>query len=796
VGQDRDGVVALDLEEPDLMLEADSTRRDYPRWFRDTAGLLWVLAAGLAVFFVALRHGTSLGPYDLLSKYGLSQRPGVVVQNIQAADPISEMIPWLNLSWIQVHQGHLPLWNSYNALGLPLAFNWQSAVFSVPTLISYAAPLHLAYTVQTVLTVFIAGTGVYVFGRVLGLGVIASTFAAVAFELGGAFFTLTGWPLTSVASWGGWLLAGIVLVVKGKHRLRYVAFLAFLVACIVYAGQPDVLTVFAAALLGFVVVLLFFRTGSGPILRPILDMAIAVVGGLALAAPLMLPGLPLLNGSVRGQRAPYQALPARDLAHFLTSSFDGRPIQGQAWPGVGYLNSGLYIGAIALVLAVLAVARRRRQPEVRAVIVMTVAAGVVAFLPPVASLLGALPALKHVAWNYSLFPLGLGLAILSGIGLDVLIRSYRERGVRYLVGGGFIVTAVVIIVLWAFSGGTLTPRESTARSASLIWPAVESALGLVLIGVLAWVAKKQSGTIEVRTWPRVGWWVGVALLASETAFLVASGASWWSSTAQPFVPTPAVASLQRAVGSAIVGFGTNSCFVTPTVGILQESNIAFKVHEFDAYDPTTPYSYFSSWFATTGESAGAYVPPSAFCPAVNTSSAARLYGVGFVLEPHGATGPAGAVFVRDIGNEKLFKIQGASVATLVDLSSSGGLPPANAPGRHVRVTHPDPATWKLTTTSPQPQVLRLRLTNVPGWHGAIDGHPLDLQPFNQVMLQARIPPGRHVISLNYWPTSFTVGIVIALCSMLGFLVAGAASFALRRRPSPVAPTSSEPVPGS
>jgi len=34
---------------------------------------------------------------------------------------------------------------------------------------------------------------------------------------------------------------------------------------------------------------------------------------------------------------------------------------------------------------------------------------------------------------------------------------------------------------------------------------------------------------------------------------------------------------------------------------------------------------------------------------------------------------------------------------------------------------------------------------------SIDGHPLRLLPYAGVMLQARVPPGRHTIVLTYWP---------------------------------------------
>ena len=118
----------------------------------------------------ALAHGTSLGPYDILQNSGLNRVPNVKVHNPTLQDQIRLFIPWTSLVWTQVHQGHLPLWNPYSAVGMPLAFNWESAPLSLPVLIGYLFPVRLAYTAQLVVTVVIAGTGVYVLGRVLRLG--------------------------------------------------------------------------------------------------------------------------------------------------------------------------------------------------------------------------------------------------------------------------------------------------------------------------------------------------------------------------------------------------------------------------------------------------------------------------------------------------------------------------------------------------------------------------------------------------------------------------------------------------
>ena len=59
------------------------------------------------------------------------------------------------LAWTQVHHGHLPLWNNYEALGMPLAFNWGSGAFSLPALVSYLTPLRVVYWVQILVSLVV-----------------------------------------------------------------------------------------------------------------------------------------------------------------------------------------------------------------------------------------------------------------------------------------------------------------------------------------------------------------------------------------------------------------------------------------------------------------------------------------------------------------------------------------------------------------------------------------------------------------------------------------------------------------
>jgi len=757
----------------------------------DLVGIAWLVAAAIAVMAPALAHGASLGPFDILSRQGLSKQPGVVVHNPQTADLITEMIPWTAQAWTQVHHGHLPLWNPYSALGMPLAFNWQSATFSLPTLVGYLVPLRLAFTVQVWTTIVIAGTGVYVLGRSLRLGLLGAVMAGTVYELSGPFFGWLGWPVASVMSWAGWLFAAAVLVVRGHRRARTVTFFAVVLALTIYAGQPDALVVMALGLGVFVAVLLALRTpafgGSGPVLRPAVDLVLATAVGAALGAPLLLPGLQVTAAGIRTAKGGTPTLPLHDIGSVVFQGFDGLPVAGSHWFGhlsgnASYLESATYVGVIAVVLAATALAMRRRHPEVVALGAVTAVMIVLMFSPPLVGALG------KVRWHRSTILFAFAVAVLAGVGADAVVRSWRDVRVRRWLGGGFALAAVVLAMVWALGRGHLPPADAAVRAGSFVWPGVQTAAGLGVAGTLVVAGRRRRPAPRPARRRRfalgTGTGVVAVLLACETAFLVTAGAPLWSSSPSFLAPTPAEVALKQAVGSAVVGFGARSCSVPGDLGIVQDVNVAFAVQELDVYDPVAPRALFRSWQAATGQPGGLGNPISVFCPAVTSAAVARRYGVGFVLEPAGARGPGGGVFDRRVGDESLYRIPGAAAATLTPVS--GGSSPASGydDGTPVTVGHPGPASWRVVVDADTPQTLRLHLTGVPGWHGTIDGRPLPLHTLAGAMLQARVPAGRHIVELHYWPRAFSVGIGLALVAALG--LAGALVVS-RRRPAGAGP---------
>ena len=441
------------------------------------------MVAAVVVLLPALSHGVALGTLQLSVDLWVDLPNRCGVHDALQSDQITQMIPWSTVAWTQVHHGQLPLWNPFSALGMPLAFNWQSATFAVPSLVGYLFPLRLAYTVQVLTTMIIAGTGAYVLGRVLRMGTLACAFVGVAFELSGPFFAWTGWPIAGTWSWLGWIIAALVTVLRGGRRARNVAALALAVSLACYAGQPDTLVLVGLSSLVFVIAAQAARWArlgrDGFTLQPTIDVLLGAAAGLALAAPLLLPGTQLINRSVRSQGAnafhANAALPVRDLINLFVG-FDGLPFA---------LFSA--VGSIVVVLAILAVVHDRHRGAVIGLVAVGVVAALLTTAPPVIALVTKLPVLHSIRWTRSLTALVFVVVVLAGFGLDRLIRGIDRRSEQWLLFGLSLAAAAALLVL-AFVApdiGVLpaalqSPLPSDFRSMAFIGEGVEAAIAVAV----------------------------------------------------------------------------------------------------------------------------------------------------------------------------------------------------------------------------------------------------------------------------------------------------------------------------
>ena len=754
------------------------------RWATPVA-VAWLVAVAALYLAPALARGWQLGPFDMLGAWGLGSVPGASPHNVVDSDQIAQMMPWTAVVWHQVHAGHLPLWNPYNGLGLPLAFNFQSAPFGLPALVGYLVPVRFAYTAAVVVKLLVGGTGLLFLCRVLGLSNLAGAFAGTVFETSGAFTAWLGWPQTGVLCWLGWVLGAGLLVIGRRRPVRDVVLLAVLVSVAAYGGHPESFAILLLVLFVFAAVVV--ATGlASPAWRPRAllagrDLGLAVFAGLALSAPLLLPGAQLVSRTARLSASGYRALPPTGIVDTLFAGFHGLPVSGRVYFGpANYYDMAAYVGVAAACLAILGLLAAWRDVRVSALAAVAVTTLAVVYFQPVATLVDNVPVATGLLWHRALVPFDMAIAALGGVGLDTIRRRGLEPAVLRRLGSLTGLAGACLLAVWIAHGHHHLPsREAAEQAKTFIWPAVEVGVAIAATVGLALVARRGSLHRARRNEGQMAREaVCLAFLAVAVLFgvWVAPARALWSSGSHWFAATPAEKTLEQIVGPRRVGFGSCPTLTQlPSLGILPDANSAYGVSELSVYDTIVPSSYFRSWAGVTGQVATG-TTQGFFCPSITTAALARQYGVSYVLEPQGAPGPTGTSRVATIGGEGLFAVPGGGVLSL----TPAGAPADGVDSQALNSLGANPSDMHVGLDAGGPSVLYLHITNLPGWTATLDGKPLGLHSWATAMLQAQIPPGRHVLVVRYRPAAFEAGLIVAGLAVLGLTAAVTAPL-LRRR---------------
>jgi hypothetical protein len=383
--------------------------------------------------------------------------------------------------------GHLPLWNPYLFMGVPLLANIQSQAFyplnlplywlSVPKMLSLSITIHL----------FLAAAFTYGFARrVLALAPLAALVSAITLAFGGFLGAQAGHPnQLSVMAWLP-LLLWLFFLAFTQRRLGY-AFLGSLVVAIQFlAGHTQSSYINLAAVGGYCLYLPFVHLGrssaQGSLRRQLATglgrslglFALIVILGAAIAAVQLLPTLELSRLSIRGAGLPY-----REAVSF---SLDPTMLHRALLPNLGdgpFTEYVAYVGILPLLLTFLAIWRRRHDGQARFFIALALtglflAIGV--YNPIYYALYRLVPGfgLFRVPARW-LYLYTVGMAFLAGFGFQELASLSRKLGrpdKRCLAAGASL--GLVVLVLSAL--------KPPAPALAVYW-AAWSALG----GALLWL---------------------------------------------------------------------------------------------------------------------------------------------------------------------------------------------------------------------------------------------------------------------------------------------------------------------
>jgi hypothetical protein len=792
------------------------------------AALLYAVLS-LALYAPALLPGMTLSASDYLYTAApwSAERPADVKpfgSNFELVDSVVQFQPYLRYSRERLPDA--PLWNPYIGVGRPFVANAQSAVLSPFSIPSYVLGFWWSLGLAAALKVFVAAFGTYLLGRALGMRFGGALLAGLVYAFSLFFVVWVSWPHASVWAFLPWLLllADRLLRRPGPGPA---AGLAVVVALQFFGGHPESnFHVLGVTVLFFAFRLVVLRREGEPVTAAPATawFAGALAGGTALAAITLLGFLELLSETNDVDvRADYWRLkmPREYLLGFALPDYWGR---GTEVP-IGAFAQGraLYVGALPLLLAGVALVARRSLMRAGVAVLGAVMLAVVVGVPPLGDLIGQVPVVRTGNHIRLVIVVVLCLALLAGWGLDDLSsRRLPARGVVLGLAGALLVLPVLVLAArgqltaaglgrslkaaWDLDGPLATPPDDATRRvihmASLVaW--------LILMGAAA-------ALVAARLRSRVPVTAFVALAVALTAVdLFRAGMGQTPAidadhADQP--PTPALRFLQAQRLDRFVGLERplGPSPITP--------NIAMRDHLYDArsYDVPVEQRYDRLWRRAikNGGSTGFPTASAVLTPA--SLPALRLLSVTHVLQDPGdrpVTRPRLRIVydrpdARIYANPRALPRAGVVAAqqtvasddaeldavlargfdgrrTLVTqdpLPGLAGAPGAGAAGRAAIVRY-DPEHVVIDATARRPSALVLTDLHYPGWKATVDGKPADLHRVDWLLRATPLPPGRHRVELRYEPASWRVGWIISLIGLLALAATLALALRARRRPA-------------
>ncbi|HEX9092359.1 MAG TPA: hypothetical protein VF902_00100 [Coriobacteriia bacterium] len=456
-------------------LGAIASRHEY---VTATCGYALILVLFLAPFFfqgrifAAADFHINFAPWD--NNLSATAAP---VNLIRSDDGVSEY-PRKVKFYAAVQQDGIPFWDSYKLAGYPFYEGISQTMVFTPLFIWLTVIPPAIFTgLYAFARLLLAGIATYVFCRTLKISPAGAFLAGLVFMLSGP---LVVW-LTSVLVDFAFAFPALLACVEGfltDGRKRWLIAVPPIVAWVIMLGYPPGLVHVALVVAAYAAARMWQTRGEGE--RRVWVKLAFLLGAVGLGAGVgavgihtMLTFMRMSPHSVR-ETASYR-LPLESALMLVypnvygvqaSSTWALRMPTLTAWNGPSnYCEAMPYVGLLPLILAPVAVWRKRRVPVVRllglmaALMLLTVYSNPL----PINTLLAATPILKAVTQTRLLIPLAALLAVLAGFGLDELIRrgeprpgSLRRTAVIFAVG---IAVFGAVSVAAAEVASRVTPQQ-------------------------------------------------------------------------------------------------------------------------------------------------------------------------------------------------------------------------------------------------------------------------------------------------------------------------------------------------
>jgi Bacterial membrane protein YfhO len=751
----------------------------------------------------------------------LNVQQGDSPNNTLLGDTITQIQPYLMYNRESLRAGKIPMWNPYNANGIPHLANYQSAIFSLFNLPFYILSFRLALVASAFAKLFALGFFTFLFLRSLGLRRMACWVGATAFMFNGLNIVWLNFLNTSIVVC---LPASLYFIEKTVSRFKNaisqpdqqpraystsmlwpLVGLTVSLAIGLLGGHPDtfifcLLLIVAYTIFRLTQLFLQLRRNQGKFGELWLLAGRLVLSGVlaaGLAAVQIVPFLEYVSISAALGRAvgPGFVSLRADLWPLLifpdlfgVGSGSYQAINGPGlWTNYNEANS-TYAGGLVVFLTLLSIGFIRRDKRIIFFLgTIAVWAACAYNMWGFGSLLAWIPGIKVVAIQRSQLIWLMSASCCAALAVHHLLGLKRERataaglgaailGLAFLAGsiaGAFWLLQQHLDLILPAASQFL--NEVPAHIATMSVTMIAGILCVVMISMVEQSALKLS-------------MAGVIVLAIflETGYLL-KGYNTTTSDALFFPATPSLQQLENIVGNdRVVMVGPNT--------IPPDTNMIYKIPLLTSYD-----AMGVSWqsLLLTAEF-GAQMSKV-------TPTAAVIFGARYVLisDPKMQLSAQFELVATLAGNGRLYRdnaspsayytvnqarfastdddafamVQQAdfdpakTVVLMTDAGPTGGADAATpAMAKSAQVVAEEPTTTKLKTNCVTRCYLVITVTYYPGWKARVNGVESPILRANYAFNAIELGPGESSVEFYYDPDSFKYGLLITILAFIAGLV--------------------------
>ncbi len=763
---------------------------------RRNVGIIFILLLSFLLFLPVFRRGhvpistdfmaawyepfkTSFGSVD--GYIGIVHKPVV-------DDAFRHLYPLRVIAARIMKSGNMPLWNPYNASGTPLLAILHPGYMTPFGIFFLLFSPEAAWTIYILLQPIVLGISMYWYMGNLGVGrrsaifsaavLLLSGFAVVRLEYGEFLYVLSGLPV----------LLGIVECLRKRMSLLLYA-IPIVICIMMLSGQPH-MNVYILSVFGIYTLIRL------PFTRVITVAAWSILG-VFLSAFQLLPSLELFSHSTINRHTSTFIfdrflLPFGHLITIIIPNYFGNQATYNYFGPHDYTETVAYVGSIPVFFAVFAV-WKNHSPVVRFFAILTVFSiattvrwpGAYAFFSlPIPVLSADVPSRIFVLSTFA-------IAVLSGFGMSAW-QSLRWSKAKYWVLGAGLFAAVIMAVTFVLYrlNPPCPPVLPLCHLVSVRTSSIEL-FGFVLFLIAAVFGFRLPGKVR-----RVILWIPIGLVI----FLGLYNAQKFL----PFSPREYVFPEMRVMSALKRESGFGRFISLGSARIRSNLTALYGLYSTEYFDPLH---------------VGRYAELMSFVNMGDKKTGVSRSDVEIVTE---ATVSADLAFRRDrfldmagtntILSRKRDNLEASTkrwedeywrVSTrptafpraylvthlVIEPDQDRELAAIFSPKIHLRDTafveesiegwqeggknegtvHIDayePSSVTLTVESPTPAFLVLSDTYYPGWRAQVDGVDRTVYRTNYVLRGVVVPEGHHTVVFRYQPSSFIIGGIITLISIL------------------------------